>query len=206
MKKLLVAVSCAFLLGGLGVSSATADTFDWTLTGVDYGSGTITATPTAVSGEYLITGMTGTITGYLFGTATIEGVVPQYTWPSPTDPADSNDNLLYYPASIASTAPPYQTANSYLDINGVSFYLNSVGTCTNAPTDPCFNLYYGSDYTPTPANTGYNLLYPNDTGNDLLTDFTVTPASVTPEPGSFVLLGTGAAGMIGMIRRKLNRA
>ncbi|HEY4382704.1 MAG TPA: PEP-CTERM sorting domain-containing protein [Acidobacteriaceae bacterium] len=51
----------------------------------------------------------------------------------------------------------------------------------------------------------YSTLIPNGGSSYFISNGSVTPASATPEPSSFALLGTGALGFAGMVRRRLRR-
>lgn len=90
----------------------------------------------------------------------------------------NNDNLLFYPGTSA------------FDLYGVTYALS---------TGAEVNLFHQGS-----TDKEY-LLRPN--GNSFLLDtaqITVTPAaSAVPEPESLLLLGTGALGMVGVLRRRL---
>jgi hypothetical protein len=58
-------------------------------------------------------------------------------------------------------------------------------------------------YTGTGSNDVYNLIHGTNNTNDVLTSFTLVDTSLTPEPASFLLLATGALGLLGVARRRI---
>ncbi len=155
--------------------AARADDFNFSFAGQLSGSGQFTAGSTGTAGEFLVTGITGTVGG-----ATIASLLAPGTYPSFNPPP--NDNLLYLPASGSPT---------YVDYEGISF------TATNGVY---FNLVYepgfGYGFLSSTDADGTNAT------NALLSSFSVTQAAATPEPSSIALLGTGLLCAAWMFRRR----
>jgi hypothetical protein len=104
----------------------------------------------------------------------ISSLLAPNTFPPSFPP--TNDNLLIYPGT------------PHLTLGGVSFQLSDGAD---------INLFFGG-FTGNP--TGYQLIGgPHNEAAELLTTFTTSP---TPEPESLMLLGTGALGLIGVVRRR----
>jgi hypothetical protein len=159
MKKLTLALSIA-LVAGLSSTAAFADqaggytndvltsftltdagsgNFDFSFSGPsDSGSGVFVTSLTGTAGEYLITGMSGTVDG-----AAITSLFPVGTFPVEFG---GGDNLLFNPGVIDSG----DVLASYLDLSGVSFEVAGA-------TD--YNLYYGQFLTGDPVDV-YDLLTP----------------------------------------------
>jgi hypothetical protein len=150
MKKLLVVLSCAALIAGLStaaraevldgysnddltsftVTSAGGGLYNFSFTGtLDSGSGVFTTSTTGTSGEFLITGVTGTTDG-----STISSLFAAGTYPFLLG---GGDNFLFFPAII--NFP--NTGAAYLDIFGLSYALAN---------GKDVNLYYGQGQTGDP--------------------------------------------------------
>ncbi len=141
------------------------------------GTGNLTYTTTGTTGTYLVTAGTGTVN--YNGTSFAISLLPVNNF------AD-NDNLFFNPAPNA------------FDFNGVGFSL------TGSPN-------FGLSLFSAPINGGtsdFELLGVNG-GAQLSQQISpisvnLMPSTVTPEPGSLALLGTGALGAFGVLRRKLS--
>jgi hypothetical protein len=166
MKKLLLALTCSVAFAALSATVLPAETIDgyanydlstFTITSAgsgiyDFafsgsgqsGSGAFTTTTTGTSGEFLITGVSGTTDG-----STIASFYGPGTYPFLLG---GGDNDLFFPPAINSP----NTNAAYLDIFGVAYKL------TNGQN---INLYYGvgqgndpqvynllTDQTPEPAS------------------------------------------------------
>jgi hypothetical protein len=73
--------------------------------------------------------------------------------------------------------------------------------------------FYGDEYTEMDVTlgggglaTGVTLEYSADTDNAIASSPIVVAPSATPEPSSLVLLGTGALGIAGSVRRRLSKS
>lgn len=175
-----------------------------------------TAVP-GVPGGFQVTGISGTFTDTSIGlvNAVITGLAPVSGLPSvasdgtfhPTGTDASipftYDDLFYPVGNSPVICPPdtpggppgYPFSGGITDIYGVAFFVTggySVDLWSNGllPGAP------GVDYEVDDALNG-DPIHPDVFGS-------AVPVTLTPEPGSFVLLGTGLLGFAGVMKRRLS--
>jgi hypothetical protein len=208
--------------------AAKADTFAFSFSGGGLsGSGLInvSSAPVAgVPGAYQITGISGTfsdanagvsnaaITG-LQTTSLPSGINADGTFVPPGAQSDgfpfSFDNLLYPggnspavcpPPGPGDPEPPYPFGGGYLDIYGLYFNVAggySVDLWSNGVV-PGFGLTYGVG----DAKNGTVLNTFGEPFSGTSVSISVAP---TPEPGTLLLLGTGALGFAGSFARRFRQ-
>lgn len=177
MKKL------AILLGGLALSalpctSALAESFSFT--GSTFSaSGNFNYSNTAAAETFLGTSVSGT--------AVVNGSTTNITGIAPLQSFLGNDNLFF-----TGNAAAANTDGRPFDFKGFAFTLSN-GDAVTLFSDR------GGDF---------EILGVFANGQQITTEtspisVSSSPIGVTPEPGSLALLGTGALGAFGILRRKL---
>lgn len=206
MRHKLLYSAAALLLASLA-SQANADTVQLSFAGPGVGGTVVLTYGTATDAKYPqafeVTGASGNFTDSNIGisNATIVGLIPiNHATPDSTNllaPADfsrftvasgtehgslSFDNLLY-PGGSPQTATDYPFSGGVLDIYGLLFDLGD-GTVVNLWSN---GVFPGTDFVDYGVGVATN-------ENSL--DYVGGGVSVTPEPGTFCLLGTGLAAML----------
>jgi hypothetical protein len=173
MKRLSL-VFCGLIMTALPCTSALADTlFNYSYSG-ELVYGSGQITTNEVSpGTFQITSLTGSVDG-----VSIDGFLSANFF-------EENDYFLNYP--VGSPDP--------------SVALDALFEGNSGPT---FDLFDGGTVSVLYGENGY-MLQICDPAGDQTTPLTITEvdSSPVPEPGSLALMGTGALGVAGILRRRL---
>ena len=183
----LAVFAAAGLLGATSAKASTIETIDWTLANGAVLSGTLTFSNSSLT---TLTAVDATLTDYEFGTKGFVGTG-----------SDLMDTVVISGLG-ASTGRSYEVSDGNsshpLKENTFSFDLN-----ISNPNDPM--IVTGNDILGVPrtgADVAFDAITPKQQGQS--NERTGSPA-FTPEPNSFLLLGSGLMGLAGLVRRKISR-
>ena len=178
-------LAIAGFLGATSAKASTIETIDWTLANGAVLSGTLTFSNSSLT---TLTAVDATLTDYEFGTKGFVGTG-----------SDLMDTVVISGLG-ASTGRSYEVSDGNslhpLKENTFSFDLN-----ISNPNDP--TIVTGNDILGLPrtgADVALDATSPRQLGQS--EEPSGSPA-FTPEPNSFLLLGSGLMGLAGLIRRKI---
>jgi hypothetical protein len=199
-KQSLALLTLAFALAATSV--ARADSFAFTFNdGAVSGLGTLTGTYEGAGNPWLITSGSGTFTDP-DDTGSITLIA------NPSGPGGSSSGGVGCPSGVGCIVYDdlldlFQVSGAYLDQNGLLFqfgvsgdYLNLFFSYSVGGGGPVYYGWYDSQ-----GNGDYS--FEGATGNFTITSYDIPgPENVTPEPGSFLLLGTGLFAIAGLLLRR----
>jgi len=171
-----VLLFCTILAIALSAQSAKADSFS-----VSFDGG-----PLGFSGSGVFVGTYDSSDGGFDITSVLSGSV--------TDPGFGSSNIVGLSTYAGADQILYLPGGPYFDASGLSF------TLANGYDINLYDTIYGPFYLDGAVEGN-----PNPDMQDIAepVNFAVSPA---PEPSSFLLFGTGALGLVGLLRRRLTSA
>lgn len=132
-----------------------------------------------------------TVAGFLNSNGSVETGLP-----ASTAAMSLNNKELQLMGNVSLVAG---TTYTITHDDGIFLYLNGSNTCTICSGSP--TVAAGSSFSVGTTGTySFDLLYAEVNGAPAVLDF---PPTVTPEPSTFVLLGSGLLGAAGAVRRRM---